>query len=119
MKTTTAVLATLFAFGLSLSALAHAHLDSADPPQGAVLSDPPEAVSLVFTEALELALSSVTLADAEGNEIGLEAPENEEGDPRSLRVTLPALTPGVYTVAWTVTSVDTHSTSGTYSFTLN
>ncbi|MFT3688339.1 copper resistance CopC family protein [Paenirhodobacter sp.] len=95
---------------------AHGHLDSAEPAEGATLAVAPDAITLGFTEALEPALSTITVTDAAGAVIQTGAPEVEDG--RILRVTLPALPPGVYKVDWKVTSVDTHSTSGSYGFTV-
>ncbi|MDD2868419.1 copper resistance protein CopC [Neomegalonema sp.] len=108
----------LAALSLASPAFAHAHLDSASPAEGAVLTSPPEEILLAFTENLELALSAVTLRDAAGEALEIPAPAHDQGDPRSLRVALPDLAPGVYRVEWSVTSVDTHGSQGEFSFTL-
>ena len=106
-------------FGFAPSAWAHAHLDSATPAADAVLTASPEEILLIFTEDLELKLSALTLSGPQGAAVAVSAPEHEAGDPRSLRVTTPKLAPGVYKVEWTAVSVDTHSTKGSFSFTLD
>lgn len=111
---------TAFATALTLlaaPALAHGMLSSADPAESEVLTEAPKAVLLDFSEDLEPALSTITVTDSAGVRIETGAPVADE--PGSLRLDLPALTPGTYRVDWSVTSVDTHSTSGSYSFTLN
>lgn len=101
---------------LASPAWSHAHLDSATPADGAVLTDSPSEVVLTFTEDLELALATLIVTAADGSEIasGVEG----AGDKRSLRLALPELPPGTYRVEWGVTSVDTHGTTGSYGFTL-
>ena len=41
-----------------------------------------------------------------------------QGEGRVLQVKLKPLPPGVYTVVWHVTSVDTHKTEGHFTFTV-
>lgn len=119
MKSSLLALSVLLGLGFAAPAWAHAHLDSASPAQGAVLTASPEAVTLAFTENLELALSRLTVADAVGKPVAASALEHEAGDVRTLRVALPKLAPGVYKVEWRAASVDTHSTEGAFTFTLN
>ncbi len=119
MKLSHLAAAALIGAGLAGPVLAHAHLDSASPADGAVLTAAPEAVTLVFTEDLELALSRLSVTGADGAAVETTPLEHESGDVRTLHVTLPTLAPGVYTVDWGVTSVDTHSTEGSYTFTLD
>ena len=40
----------------------------------------------------------------------------DPGDAKILKVSLPSLSPGTYTVIWQVTSVDTHKTEGKFTF---
>lgn len=103
---------------LPLPALSHGKLDSAEPADGAVLETAPAALSLSFTENLELPLAKIVLTDATGAVIATPAPEAEGGDTKHLRIALPSLSAGSYKVEWNVTSVDTHSTHGHYSFTV-
>lgn len=110
------LLAVVLLLVLLAPAFAHSRIDATDPADGAVLDSPPEAVILNLTEQPELALSRVTVTDAAGQVIATGAPVAE--DETTLRVDLPVLGPGLYRVDWAVTSVDTHSTGGSFSFTV-
>lgn len=101
---------------LASPAWSHAHLDSATPADGAILTDPPTEIVLTFTEDLEIPLATLTVTAADGTEVASGA--TDAGDRRSLRLALPDLAPGTYRVDWGVTSVDTHGTQGQYGFTL-
>jgi methionine-rich copper-binding protein CopC len=96
------------------AALAHAFLDHAEPRVGSTVRGSPAAVRLTFTEPVEKDFSRVEVLDA--HERPVAAGQLEHPDPRELRVTLPALPPGDYTVHWAVTSVDTHQTEGRFDF---
>jgi methionine-rich copper-binding protein CopC len=94
-------------------AAAHAFLDHADPRVGSTVAAP-AAVTLTFTEPVEEAFSHVELLDAGGNKVDTAALEHPA--PATLRVSVPALAPGEYTVRWAVVSVDTHPTEGKFTF---
>jgi methionine-rich copper-binding protein CopC len=98
--------------------LAHAHafLVHASPRVGSTVHDSPDAVVLVFTEPVEPNFSRVDLFDAHDQRIETGPAEQSKDD--QLRVSLPPLPPGEYTVRWKVTSVDTHQTEGQFAFTL-
>jgi copper transport protein len=96
---------------------AHALLAASDPADGTRLTEAPNEVVLRFTEAPELSLSSVTLLDRTGAELDAGAPQLVPGDPAALRVSVPDLEQGVYTVTWrTVSRVDGHPSGGTFAF---
>jgi methionine-rich copper-binding protein CopC len=104
--------------GLLGGHLAHAHafLDHAEPRVGSTVHAAPVAVVLTFTEPVEAGFCRVdvrTEHDAPVTASALDHPKPEE-----LRLPLPPLPPGVYTVHWTVTSVDTHQTEGRFEFTV-
>jgi copper transport protein len=98
-------------------ASAHAGLESSDPASGELLSAPPTSITMSFTEQPDLGLSSVTVVDASGAEIGAGLLEPGSA-PRSIEVALPGdLTDGVYTVSWRVVSTaDGHLTAGSFAF---
>ncbi len=102
--------------GAPSAALAHAHLADSKPAADSTVAKPAE-LSLSFTEALEKPFSTVALQDAAGHPVagGTLRPD---ADATHLVLTLPALLPGVYTVVWHATSVDTHRTAGRFSFTV-
>jgi copper transport protein len=96
-------------------AAAHAGLVSSDPANGSVLQVSPNAITITFTEAPDLALSSLTVTDAGGAEAGLGDP-SVNGTVWTVPIT-DTLGDGVYTVTWhVVSSEDGHVTSGTFSF---
>lgn len=96
------------------TAFAHAFMTRSDPPVGAELHASPPGVTISFTEAVEPSFSTIEV-DGPGGAIKTGAPQALDGG-RQLRVPLPALRPGTYTVIWHATSVDTHKTEGRFQF---
>jgi methionine-rich copper-binding protein CopC len=92
---------------------AHAFLDHAEPRVGSSVAAPPT-LTLVFTEPVEAGFSHLALRAPDGKPV--ETPALEQPAPNTLRVALPALAPGEYTVEWGVVSVDTHPTDGRFNF---
>ena len=97
-------------------AFAHAHLVKAVPAAGGTLHDPPSEVTLRFNEKLEPAFSSVIVRDAAGKQIDKGDGKVDKSDRTLIRVSLPALEPGVYKVEWRATSADTHKVNGDFTF---
>jgi copper transport protein len=96
---------------------AHGVLSASQPQGRAVLADAPQAVVLSFTEAPELAFSSVQVLDRDGGSFGTGRLEVMPGDPQTLRLGLRPLERGVYTVTWRIVSrVDGHLTAGSFAF---
>jgi methionine-rich copper-binding protein CopC len=98
-------------------AFAHAFLDRASPAVGSEISVSPATVSLTYTEPVEPLFSTVQVTDAGGERVDDGAPVPLNGG-HVLSVKLKPLRPGVYSVAWHVTSVDTHKTEGHFTFTV-
>jgi copper transport protein len=103
---------------LASPASAHALLERSYPAAGASLPRAPHAMLLYFTEAPEPSLSTVSLLDSSGQTVpGVSKPAVAPGNARELRVRLPRLADGVYTVNWrTVSKVDGHITGGSFAF---
>ena len=99
------------------AAFAHAFLDRASPAVGSELSGSPPALSLTYTEPVEPLFSTVRVTDSIGARVDVGKPAPKE-DGRVLQVELKPLKPGVYSVEWHVTSVDTHKTEGHFTFTV-
>jgi len=108
--------AALAAALLAGAAFAHAMLDKAVPAVGGRVAASPPRVELVFTERLEPAFSSVQVLDASGHRVDRGDSTVDAKERRRMVVSLPALAPGRYKVAWRAVSVDTHVTSGDYVF---
>jgi hypothetical protein len=102
------------------TALAHAHafLDHADPRVGSMLTEPPPQVKIWFTEELEAAFSKIQVFDATGNEVDQKDVKVDPGNKTIMTVSLPKLPPGTYKVKWSAVAVDTHHTTGDFTFTV-
>jgi|SRR3954471_24429603 methionine-rich copper-binding protein CopC len=102
---------------ISAAAFAHAMLDRASPPVGSEVSGSLDAISLTYSEPVEPLFSTVEVTDSQGRRMDTGKPV-AEADGQVLQVKLKPLPPGVYTVVWHVTSVDTHKTEGHFTFTV-
>jgi hypothetical protein len=110
---TTIVAGSIFA----TAAWAHAFLDHAVPAVGATVAAPKE-VAIWFTEQIEPAFSAIEVTDEAGNRVDQGGTHRDAGNPSLLHVAVGQLKPGSYKVRWHVVSVDTHRTSGDFSFTV-
>jgi copper resistance protein C len=95
---------------------AHAFLDHASPAVGSTVPAAPETVTMWFTQELEPAFTTATVTDASGNTVDTGPAQVDPKDPTELRVALKKLSPGTYTVSWHALSVDTHTTTGHFTF---
>ena len=100
----------------SAAALAHAFLDHASPAVGSTTHGSPPEVRIWLTEAIEPAFSTIEVTDASGKRVDTGNASVDPKDQKQLMVSLPVLPPGTYKVTWRVTSVDTHRTSGHFTF---
>jgi methionine-rich copper-binding protein CopC len=101
-------------------AFAHAFLERASPPVGSEVASSPPELSITFTEGVEPLFSTIDVHGPAGAVIAAGKPHVAPDSNRQLTVNpqLPKLPPGIYTVNWHVTSVDTHKTEGKYTFTV-
>jgi methionine-rich copper-binding protein CopC len=102
--------------GVAGAAWAHAFLERADPRVGSTVRAAPPVVRLWFTEQLEPAFSSIQVVSETGQRVDKGDAQVDPAAPKQLRVSLPPLAAGTYTVLWRVLSVDTHVTEGTFTF---
>jgi len=98
------------------AARAHAFLDHAEPKVGSTLKVSPAEVKIWFTENLILPFSDVRVMDAAGHALQKADKHLDPAHGDILIVSLPPLNPGKYTVDWKATSVDTHVTTGSFTF---
>ncbi len=118
--TVLALLTLLLSLGLLGNVLAHADLESSVPAADSTLATAPTEVRLTFTQSLKPETTAKVL-NASGAQV-----DNKDGaldlddlDHKTYVLTLPALTPGTYTVEWTsVSDEDSDSHEGTFSFTI-
>ncbi|MGH6839358.1 MAG: copper resistance protein CopC [Methylocella sp.] len=115
------LLATALAAPLAATtAFAHAFLDHAVPGVGMTVSGPVRALRLYYTQGVVTAFSHVHVVSAAGASIPVSKPVSDPSDQQSIIVRLGrALGPGTYSVSWLVVSVDTHTTTGTFTFTIS
>jgi copper resistance protein C len=100
-------------------AFAHAFLDHAVPGVGLTVSGPVRELRLWYTQGVVTAFSAVSVASSTGGTIPASRPVNDPSDQQIVIVRLGrALGPGTYTVTWRALSVDTHTTTGTFHFTV-
>ena len=78
----------------------------------------PQAVTMWFTQQLEPAVTTATVTDKSGNNVGAGPAQVDAKDPTELKVSLKKLSPGTYMVSWHALSVDTHTTTGHFEFTV-
>jgi copper(I)-binding protein len=97
---------------------AHSYLENASPPVNSTVTVAPSAVTIAFTSAIESRFSTIEVTGAAAQRVDSGAPYLVDGDTKRLAVGLKTLSPGIYTVAWQATSVDTHKTNGSYQFTV-
>ncbi len=115
------VAAAVFAGAVTLGAptvQAHAFLDHASPAVGSTVPTVPEAVTMWFTQQLEPAFTTAMVTDASGHTVDAGPAQVDPQDPTVLRVALKKLASGTYTVSWHALSVDTHTTTGHFTFTV-
>jgi copper resistance protein C len=112
---TLALTATLSGVGV---ANAHAFLSHAMPLVGSTIPASPPVMTLDYTEGVETAFSSVVVKGSDGQRVDKNDLHNAPGNEKRILIGLQTLKPGTYTVEWHVTSVDTHKTEGTFTFTV-
>jgi methionine-rich copper-binding protein CopC len=102
------------------AATAHAFLDHAVPGVGMTVSGPVHQIRLYFTQGVVTAFSHVHVVSATGANIPVSKPVNDPSDQQTVIIHLArALGPGTYSLSWLVVSVDTHTTTGTFTFTVS
>jgi copper transport protein len=96
-------------------ALAHTFLINTDPRPGTRFTTAPQVVSMQFSEAVDFRRATVTLRKIGSPAVRL-APLRPGAGGVSLIAPLPALTSGVFVVAWAALADDGHPSSGTFAF---
>jgi methionine-rich copper-binding protein CopC len=118
MKITHLILIVTLASFTGALARAHAFLDHALPRVGSTSTQSPPQVKIWFTEELEGAFSRIQVFDAQGSEVDRKDSQVDPSNPAIMTVSLPLLPPGDYKVKWSAVAIDTHHTTGTFTFTV-
>lgn len=103
-------------------AQAHADYVSSEPPSNGTVTTPPERVVIVFSQELKPEGNTIRVTDTRGAQVdrGDTALDRNDPDRKTLVVSLnPGLSDGVYTVNWKNASIDGHSETGRFRFTIN
>ncbi|HHN5522099.1 TPA: CopC domain-containing protein YobA [Klebsiella aerogenes] len=99
------------------SVFAHAHLQQQIPAADSTISVSPQALTLTFSEGVELSFSGVTLSGPQNKPVATGKLARSDGNKAQLTLPLnEPLAAGEYTVEWHVVSVDGHKTKGQYHF---
>lgn len=110
------VAALLVGVVVTTDARAHAGLVKSDPGRRETLIIAPTEIRLWFNEAIEEKFSGVVLERDGGGVVVTGKPVVDAQDPRLLKVSVPSLVPGNYTVRYRVLSVDGHVVKHGYTF---
>lgn len=100
-----------------ITQLAHAHarLESSTPADGSTLNAVPAALEMRFSEPARLTALWIQRAE-EPRQALKSLPTSTD---KTLRVVLPSLAPGPYSITWRALSADGHVASGTLHFTIS
>ena len=96
---------------------AHSFPEQESPAAGATLSEPPAQVTIKYDAPIEKLFALLKVINSAGQNEAAGKPE-VSSDGLQLSVPVNKLTPGEYTVQWSVVCIDTHHTQGSYSFTI-
>ena len=111
--------ATLGVVAMSAPALAHAHLKSAMPAAGSIVTAPPTALDLKFSEGLNLKFTGVKVTGPDKASVATGDASLGANDDTALVVPVSGtMGAGTYTVTWHALSDDGHKTNGSYKFTV-
>ncbi len=98
----------------------HTELEESTPAQDAVLTESPTEVTLTYTTAVQLSLSSVSVRSAAGGAAPVAAAElaylDEDRQDALLLALDEPLARGSYVVEWTTAGPDGHALSGEFGF---
>ncbi|WP_020574260.1 copper resistance protein CopC [Actinopolymorpha alba] len=98
-------------------ASAHAELVMTTPGNGSVLTTPPKQLVLRFSEAVEVGLGKIEVFGPNGKRIQVGQLIHPHNERETISATLRGpLTPGAHTVAWRLTSSDSHPVQGAFVF---
>jgi copper transport protein len=98
---------------LPAAASAHAYLVSTSPPFGGIVRTSPTRVTLTFDEGISVPMLAVY--NAAGRRVDSGTVLHPVADTTAVTIPHPLAT-GTYTVAWRVTSADTHVVHGVFMF---
>jgi methionine-rich copper-binding protein CopC len=99
-------------------AAAHAGLKNSDPVAGSILEMAPKEIMLTVNEKVEATFSSIVLTNGEGKAVATSKATVDETNPAIMRVDVPTLSTGAYSVTWVAVGGDGHRRKGDFKFTV-
>ena len=104
---------------LLIPALAAAHVGilNSTPPKNGIVTTPPEKITIKLGASVEPAFSKAEVFDPNDNKVSGKTQFLEDDIVMETELGK-NLAPGVYTVKWKVMSLDGHTLSGEYNFTI-
>lgn len=98
----------------AMPAFAHAQLDATSPEASSVLKSSPKIIEVSFSETVDQSFGSLRLFDSTGERITTSKPKKV--DEKTIAVSPPNLNDGIYLVAWSAVSADSHPIRGAFTF---
>jgi copper transport protein len=99
------------------AANAHAQLVRSFPAAGSVVATAPQKITLTFGEEVQVGDSEVRVYDDRFAQVAVGPVATTAAEPLTIEVAVPpTLASGTYTVAWRVSSGDTHPVAGSFRF---
>lgn len=99
-------------------AAAHASLTGSSPQAGATVATAPKEIMLTFNEKVEAVFSTMSLLGDGGKPVTTDKAIVDASNPAVLRMAVPVLSAGAYTVSWAVVGHDGHRRHGAFKFTV-
>lgn len=100
-------------------AFAHAHLLAADPAEKSTVTASPAAITLRFSEEIELKFSKATVSGPGNAAVKTGEATHGKGGNDILEIpVVDTLSPGAYSIDWQVLSKDGHKVKGHSTFTV-
>lgn len=119
MRITIAATALILAFIASPAAWAHAFPDNSSPHVGATVDASPPQVKVWFDGEIEPVFSTLIVKNAAGKQVSDGKGKVDASHHALLETTLHrSLSPGKYSVYWSVIAHDGHHTAGHFTFTV-
>ncbi|MFH7830022.1 copper resistance CopC/CopD family protein [Bacillus luti] len=99
------------------SVFAHTSVVGTSPKEGEVLTVQPEQIILEFSELVTGKVVNIELLDPSAKRVQVSKVEMLD-DPTKIKVKIPNLNNGTYTVRWSMISADGHPSEGSYTFSI-
>jgi copper transport protein len=112
-----AALALIIVAAWGSPAFAHAVLQGTTPGSGATVKRSPSEVTLTFDEPVGTSLGGVRMYNSSSSRVDVGNPTHSNGG-KTVHVTTPHLSNGLYVVTWRVISADSHPVQGAFTFTV-